>query len=136
MKVIIDTNVLLNCIGRKTKHHFIWQLFIQGEIKLFASSEMLMEYEEIIHTKYPENIAKQIMEILYDDDYVHKVAVYFFWEIIKTDPDDNKFLDAAIAANIDYLITNDNHFKEAQRINFPKVNIISPEDFSKIIISR
>lgn len=97
---------------------------------------MLMEYEEIIHTKYPENIAKQIMEILYDDDYVHKVAVYFFWEIIKTDPDDNKFLDAAIAANIDYLITNDNHFKEAQRINFPKVNIISPEDFSKIIISR
>ncbi len=51
------------------------------------------------------------------------------------DEDDNKFIDAAIAANADYLVTNDSHFNEAKLVNFPKVNIITADEFLEILIS-
>lgn len=49
------------------------------------------------------------------------------------DPDDNKFFDAAIAANADYLVTNDSHFNEAKRLLFPKANIISADEFLQML---
>lgn len=49
------------------------------------------------------------------------------------DPDDNKFTDMAIAGNADYLITNDRHFDLLKGVEFPKVNVISLDDFKKLI---
>ena len=46
---------------------------------------------------------------------------------------DNKFLDAAIAANADYLVTDDAHFNAVKKIDFPKVNIISSDKFLDIL---
>ena len=49
------------------------------------------------------------------------------------DFDDNKFFDATVAANADYLITNDVHFNEAKKLSFPKVNIISANEFLQLL---
>ena len=49
--------------------------------------------------------------------------------LIKTDVDDNKFCNCAIASNADYIITNDKHFNILKQINFPKVNILTAEAF-------
>lgn len=49
--------------------------------------------------------------------------------LVNNDPDDNKFVDVAICGNADFLITLDNHFEDAKKSKFPKVNIISPEEF-------
>ncbi len=56
------------------------------------------------------------------------------WNAISADPDDNKFFDIAVAADVDYLVTNDRHFDIVKTITFPKVNIISAEDFLSILI--
>jgi len=48
-------------------------------------------------------------------------------------PDDNKFTDAYIAANADYLVTNDAHFNEVKNISFPPVNVISADEFLEIV---
>lgn len=133
MNIIIDTNVLLNCIGARTKHHLIWQYFLSGKIILFVSVEILFEYQELIFHKYPYNIASKIYEILSDPIYVPQCEIYFNWQAIKNDPDDNKFFDAAVASNADYLVTNDNHFNEIKNIDFPKVNIVSADEFLEII---
>jgi uncharacterized protein len=42
-----------------------------------------------------------------------------------------KFVDCAIAANADWLITNDKHFNILKDIDFPVVNIIRLEDFEQ-----
>ncbi len=68
MRVVIDTNVLINCIGGRTKHHAIWQAFLGGKITLFASTDILLEYEELVLKKYPLNIASHIIDILFDAD--------------------------------------------------------------------
>jgi putative PIN family toxin of toxin-antitoxin system len=133
MRVVIDTNVLINCIGARTNHHAIWQAFLVGKITLFASTDMLLEYEELVLQKYPSNIALDILDILFDADYIKQQEVYYYWNAISVDKDDNKFFDTAIAANADYLVTNDKHFKAAKSLSFPKINIVSADEFLQIL---
>jgi len=41
---------------------------------------------------------------------VKKVEVHFQFGLIRSDMDDNKFVDCAFAANSHYLVSNDRHF--------------------------
>ena len=50
-------------------------------------------------------------------------------ELLKIDYDDNKFVDSAIAGNVDYIVTNDRHFSPLKEIDFPRVEIIKTNDF-------
>jgi len=59
--------------------------------------------------------------------------VYYSWNAVKSDPDDNKFFDIAVAGNANYLVTNDAHFNILKQLPFPSVNIISADDFLDII---
>lgn len=59
--------------------------------------------------------------------------VYYNWNLITADPDDNKFTDAYIAADADYLVTNDTHFNEIKKSPFPRVNIISADEFLEVL---
>ena len=43
------------------------------------------------------------------DDVLH-ITPSFHFNLITHDPDDNKFADCAIAAEADYIITEDGHF--------------------------
>ena len=57
------------------------------------------------------------------------VLPYFHFGLITADADDNKFVDCAISANARYIVTNDHHYKVLKTIDFPKVEIISLQDF-------
>lgn len=60
---------------------------------------------------------------------VEQVNVYYNWQLIHVDPDDNKFVDLAIAANADFLVTNDTHFNVLKTVDFPEVKILSADEF-------
>ena len=61
---------------------------------------------------------------------VHLIErIYYKWQLVPQDPDDDKFVDYAILADVDYLVTNDLHFKMAKKNPFPAVNIINADDF-------
>ena len=133
MRVVIDTNVLINCIGARTKHHLIWKAFLLNTITLSASFDMLLEYQELVLQKYPAKVASEIIDVPTDPDYIKQCEIYYYWHAITIDPDDNKFYDAAVSCNADYLVTFDTHFNEAKRLEFPKVNIISADEFLEIL---
>jgi len=40
----------------------------------------------------------------------------FRFEFIKADADDNKFVDCAIIANADYIVSDDTHFNELKAL--------------------
>lgn len=56
--------------------------------------------------------------------------------MIEADYDDNKFVDCAIAANVQFVVTEDKHFNELKRIEFPKVNVIGEDDFLSEVINK
>lgn len=59
------------------------------------------------------------------------VEVYYHFELITQDIDDNKFVDCAIKANAKYIVSNDNHFGVLKDIQFPHVNVINIDQFLK-----
>ncbi|MFZ1768728.1 MAG: hypothetical protein WAU00_05985 [Caldilinea sp.] len=53
--------------------------------------------------------------------------------MIIVDPDDDKFADAAIAANAALLVTSDRHFDVLKTTNFPKVSTCTAQEFLQIL---
>ena len=85
-----------------------------------ASTDVLLEYEELVLQKYPVKIASDIIDILLDPDYVRQQDIYYYWNAISIDKDDNKFFDTAVASGAEYLVTNDGHFQICKKTFFPK----------------
>ena len=102
-------------------------------LDLYVTNDVLLEYEEIISRKYSESVAENFLKTLKEASNVYLTEVHYKFNLIQSDPDDNKFVDCAIAASVDFLITNDKHFNVLKDVPFPKVNITRLEEFEKII---
>ncbi len=133
MRIVLDSNVLVASLGRKSKLRPIWNAFTEGIYQLIVSEDILKEYEEILHKHAAPGAAEIVMEIFIESPDVVIQKVYYNWNAITIDPDDNKFFDIAVAADIDYLVTNDRHFDIVKTITFPKVSVITAEDFLNIL---
>lgn len=133
LRVVLDTNVLLVSISSKSKYHWIFHKLLELGYKLFITNEILTEYEEIITKKYNPIVAKNVIRALLLLPNVYKVDIYYKWNLITNDTDDNKFVDCAIASNAHVLVTHDRHFDILKDIEFPKVTVIGIDAFKEIL---
>ncbi len=129
MKVVIDTNVLLVSAAPQSKTYELLEALVDGKIELCMTDQIFLEYEEIFY-RLGGFMAKTFMsEVLLDLPKLSYFTVYYKWNLIDVDSDDNKFVDCAIAANADYIITEDKHFNILKTIEFPKIEIINSANF-------
>lgn len=70
-----------------------------------------------------------IIKSITNSPFVEFITPYYHFELIKADPDDNKFVDCAIAAVARCIVTNDNHYNILKQIDFPKVITETLEEF-------
>ena len=73
------------------------------------------------------------MKVIVRSRNVIRKDPYFRLEIIKQNPDDNKFTDCAFACDADVIVTNDGHFGDAADSPFPVFHILSLDDFAKLM---
>jgi uncharacterized protein len=99
------------------------------------TNDILLEYEEIISQKANQFVAKNTLELLNVASNAIKTETYFQWKLIEQDPDDNKFVDCALAGNAHFIVTHDVHFETLKQLNFPKLEVISGMEFIKILES-
>lgn len=93
------------------------------------TTEILLEYEEQLKSRYSSySINEKLIKII-EKQNTDLVIPDFKWNLISADPDDNKFVDCAVAANADFIVTNDAHFNILKTVSFPKVNTISLQEF-------
>jgi uncharacterized protein len=135
MKYVIDTNVLIACVSRKSEHYWIWQALINEEFTLCVTTDILAEYEEILGDFYSPAFAKYIMEVIDEMANIQFINKYYFWRLITIDPDDNKFVDCAIACNAKCIVSEDKHFNILKDIEYPKVVALKIADF-KILMKK
>jgi putative PIN family toxin of toxin-antitoxin system len=136
MIVVLDTNALLVSIPKKSIYRPILDALIDSKFDLVISNDILSEYIEVIERKANSLVANNIAEMLLSLDNLNKVEVYFEWKLIRTDPDDNKYVDAAVVGSADYIVTNDQHFNVLKSIDFPKVKTISIDEFLHLILNK
>jgi putative PIN family toxin of toxin-antitoxin system len=136
MIVVLDTNVLLVSIPPKSIYRPIFDALIDGKFHLVLSNDILSEYTEIVERKANAIVSNNMAEMLLNLDNLNKVEVHFEWKLIDKDPDDNKYVDAAIVGAADFIVSNDHHFKILKSVDFPKVNVIGIDEFLDLILKK
>ena len=129
MRIVLDTNILVAIIGRKSPFRWLFDAIIAGEVTLCVTTDILLEYREILEQKNGFDVAENVINFITAMPTTHRVDVFYSFNLIKEDEDDCKFADCAIAANATYLVSNDRHFEVLNQIDFPKVNWVTLADF-------
>lgn len=132
MKVVIDTNILLVSISRRSSFHWIFESLLEGKYTLCITTEILSEYAEVIERNMGPMASEAVLKAILELPNVEKVEIYFRWLLLK-DFDDNKFSDCAIAAGATYLVTHDKGFAALHKIDFPLVHVISADEFKQLL---
>jgi putative PIN family toxin of toxin-antitoxin system len=132
MLVVVDTNVMLSAFARQSPIARLFRALANGEIRLAVTAATILEYEEIAGERGGPAFAARIMHWLslvtaaYESVAVVQPSYQF--RVISSDPDDNKFVDCAIVANADFVITNDSDYAVLANAGY-KPQPIKPEDF-------
>ncbi|MDR0799004.1 MAG: putative toxin-antitoxin system toxin component, PIN family [Dysgonamonadaceae bacterium] len=134
MRIVLDTNCLLRAVPAKSNFHCILEELYLGHFILCCSNEILTEYEELLMRFYGKDIAENVMNFIINSPYTEKNTPYYKWNLITSDFDDNKFVDCALNAGAEYIVTNDHHFDILKNISFPKIEVIGIETFKEIVL--
>lgn len=132
MIVVLDTNVLLQARAAGHEYHPILQAWLNQRFSLAMSSEVMLEYEEVITERAGASRWAVLERLVRISSNVLLVEPTFRFHLVRNDPDDNKFTDCAVASAADYLVTEDHHFETA-RGSGHRLQIISPREFMKLL---
>lgn len=129
-KAVFDTNILVSAILFGGPPRRCLQLVIEGKIELFTSGEIITEFEGVLRRE-KLGVAEENLRFILSaiDSIVTYVNPDGEFDIIEKDPADNKFIECAVEANTDFIISGDKHLLELGK--FRKAEIIQPADFIK-----
>lgn len=130
-RIVLDTNCLLQALPSHSPYHKIWSEVMAGRISLCVNSDILNEYEEKLAEKTTPGIARNVLEAITRLHTTIFQQVYFHFGLIEADPDDNKFVDCAVAVDAEYIVTNDTHFNILKQIDWPCLTIIDIKEFMR-----
>lgn len=129
LRIILDTNVLMD--ADKGSFSFpakIMQEVIDGKIDGFTSHKIRKENSLI-----KRELLRNTDALAMFDDYVdatEDVRPTQYFDAVQTDPEDNKFIDAAVEAHADYIVTSDKDLLDIRE--FEGVKMVKPQEFWNI----
>ena len=131
--IVVDINCLLQIVPKRSPHRWLYDMILRGNISLAISSEILLEYREIFEQKTNAVVAENIIEALTELPDTKNISPSYRWQLITDDPDDDKYVDCAVAANADYLISDDRHFNVLHTTSFPSISRLRLDQTAKLL---
>lgn len=133
MRIVLDTNCLIQSVGRHSEFRPIWDSILNGQNTLCVTNEILEEYSEILSCLFNQQFADMVILAILKNPFVELFSPHYRFNLISADPDDNKFVDCAIVANARYIVTNDHHYNVLRKIKFPSVDVMNLTDFLDLL---
>ena len=128
IKVVIDTNVFISSFfgGNPKKVIDLWK---KGEIILCLSREIVDEYFEVLKRLGLQNESelRELLRIFSEGHNIIFSATTPSLKIIEQDPDDNIFIECAVALECSHIISGDKHLKSVK--NYMGIKILNPKEF-------
>jgi putative PIN family toxin of toxin-antitoxin system len=138
MTVCLDTNVFLQMFGRNRPFYPILRGLLDGRFILAVSTEILLEYEEITLKLSGAERWRDVATFLELLSQLHgnirQIEPHYRFGVVAVDPDDNKFCDCAIAADADFVVTEDGHFSALKSAGY-KPQPLGPDGFIRLHLS-
>jgi putative PIN family toxin of toxin-antitoxin system len=132
LRIVLDTNMLLVSISDRSRLHWVFKKLLEKEYTLCLTTDILAEYAEIIEEHMGAEASEATMGVLENLPNIVLTNNYFRFHLLQ-DQDDNKFVDCAIAANADFIVSHDKDFNILKKIEFPTVKVVAPESFRTIL---
>ena len=133
MRIVLDTNCLIQSVGRHSEFRPIWDSILNGQHTLCVTNEILEESSEILGCLFNQQFADMVILAILKNPFVELFSPHYRFNLISADPDDNKFVDCAIVANARYIVTNDHHYNVLRNIKFPSVDVMNLTDFLDLL---
>lgn len=133
LRAVLDTNALLRCVSRRSSFALVLEKLSAKRYDLYVSNEILMEYEEKLTEVFSVFLAETTLSGFEILSSVKRTDIYFNMRLIAADADDNKFVDCAFASNAHYSVSGDRHLNVLKTLAFPRIKVISLEEFKEII---
>lgn len=133
MKVVLDTNGFISCVGKRSAYRNVFDAYLAKRFTLCVSNEILFEYEEKFTEFWGVEVSENLMGRLMAGANTLLYSIYFQFGLVKKDADDNKFADAYLASNSDYLVTNDGGLLALRKLAFPPINALTLQEFSALL---
>jgi putative PIN family toxin of toxin-antitoxin system len=130
-RIVLDTNILLASIGTESPYRWVFEAILDGQLILCVSTPILREYEAVIGRKTTVDIAENVLRALTLLPNVERVRVSYRWHLIERDPDDNVFVDTAVAAGAHAIVTHDAHFDVLSTLDFPTIEVWNADTLQK-----
>ena len=127
-RLVLDTNSLIQCISRRSRYHKLWLSFLDGRNMLCVTTEILDEYVEILERNTSPLFASLAIDVITNNPHTLFVTPYYKFNLIPADPEDNKFVDCAVASNAKYIVTEDRHYDVLRTISFPQIEVVGLDD--------
>lgn len=127
MRVVLDTNVFVSAVlGGKLG--IILNEWMAEKFTLIVTDSIAAEYIDVINRPKFRISSDEIVGVT---DYLLDTAEFVTSGedifAVTADPTDNKFLEAAIAGQVDFIVSGDNHLLELG--SFREIPIITPRKF-------
>ena len=133
--VVIDTNCLLRMIPTHSGYRVVWDAFLSEKYVVCVSNDILSEYLEILTQKVSHTFAVRILNAMLKSNCIKFFDPHYHFGLITQDVDDNKFVDCAIVASADYIVSEDKHFNVLKEVVFPAVTVITLDQFKSDLCS-
>jgi len=132
IKAILDTNVFISGVFWKGPPFEILKAWQEQRFRIAISPPILDEYRRVseeMMKKRPFPVLTSILRII--ELHSEMVEPVSFAKPVCSDPDDDKFLEAALAAHADYVVSGD-----AALLNLKHhrgIGIVRPARFLKLL---
>ena len=136
-RVVLDTNILVSAlIGNSYPKQIIFDCILEQKIIVCISPQILKEYEEVLNRpkfdKFKDFKKKSLILL----DYFERIAEYHEPTIILdsiTDEADNRFLELALTANAQFIVTG--NFTDFNFSEYESIKIVSAKYFYELCCS-
>ena len=128
MKVVLDTNIFISGIFWENNSSKIIDFWRQEKITLISSLPIIKELVKVLDDfkiRMPDEMIKQWKNVIIENAIIVYPKIKI--NLVKDDPDDNKFIEAAITGNAEYIISQDKHLLRIKK--YKEIKILSPEQF-------
>ncbi len=133
MEVVLDTNVIvsaaINPDGSPARVVGAWQ---NREFELVVSQALYLEIEDALSR--PRLTKFIVWTFEFKEEFLHELQDIATWvtpaqslDVLTTDPDDNRVLEAALEGSAEFIVTGDRHLLELRE--YEGTRIVTPIDF-------
>jgi putative PIN family toxin of toxin-antitoxin system len=133
MRVVLDTNVFIS--GIFWEGNFCSQIidkWRKGMFQLVSSPQLVEELADTLGSfkiSMPEEMIEEWKNLIIENSIMVDPLVTI--KAVKDDPEDDKFIEAAVYGEADFIVSQDKHLLKLKEYN--KIKILKPEEAVLII---